>query len=247
MNIFQKGCMTAALCAALIPSSAFALKVNTHVWVAQQIIEDLEDGELTIYVDGDPVNVAINPQLQSYILEHQKEFRAGSLGPDAFPDVILGQVSIHPGAKDRSSTSNKTWNTDDWLSYIVENAEHPPEKAFAYGNLVHAASDVFAHSYVNMYAGEVFDIIEHIDVSTLPDRRHFLLESYIGSMTPNLSDNLAFDDAVAFLDTKKYVDERNAFLRQLCEIENAQENLGLDCGVLGTFPPNVTLIATAHD
>jgi hypothetical protein len=48
--------------------------------------------------------------------------------------------------------------------------------------MIHAAGDVFAHSYVNNYAGDVFEITGrwHKDV----ERRHFDLEKYIDQRLP---------------------------------------------------------------
>jgi len=212
----------------LFPKDVSALKVNTHVWIADEIIKDLEDGKLTIYVNGKAIYVTINANLRNYILNHKKEFRAGTLGPDAFPDIAVGQVSIHPGAKERNATG-KTWNTDRWLKYIFDNAQHPPEKAFAYGNLVHAASDIIAHSYVNMYAGEIFDVVEHVSIDTEPDRRHFLLESYIGNLTPNLDNGLNYKSSVAFPDTKRYIDEQYQLSYRQCLAEEKAERADFDC------------------
>jgi hypothetical protein len=220
-------CLFAAILS--FSSQTNALKVNTHVWVAQEIINDLsDDGKLTIFVDGDPVEITVNYRLKNYILNHQKEFRAGSLGPDAFPDILVGQVSIHPGSKQLES-QGKTWNTDQWLKFIMDNATNAPEKSFAYGNLVHAASDVMAHSYVNMYAGEIFDVLEHATIDTEPDRRHFLLESYIGNLTPNLGSGLNYKDSVTFPDTKKYIAQRKEQELRRCEMDNREPGVNFDC------------------
>jgi hypothetical protein len=49
------------------------------------------------------------------------------------------------------------------------------ERAFALGHLVHAAAYVFAHTYVNRYAGDVFDIQTNEGAA----RRHVRVESFI--------------------------------------------------------------------
>nr|WP_256489678.1 zinc dependent phospholipase C family protein [Pleionea sp. CnH1-48] len=205
-----------------------AFKVNTHVWIADEIIKDLEDGKLTIYVNGTARHIPVSHATRSYILNHQDEFRAGSLGPDAFPDPIVGQLLIHPGPKN-PPTHYKTWGTDEWLKHILNNASVPPEKSFAYGNLVHAASDAFAHTYVNLYTGDIFDVGAHLGVDTEADRRHFLLESFIGNYTPNLPSGKAYQNAVNFPDTKKYIREQRDREYQQCILESRRENLNLDC------------------
>ncbi|MFC6755314.1 hypothetical protein, partial [Halorubrum tibetense] len=55
-------------------------------------------------------------------------------------------------------------------------------KAYVYGYLGHAASDVFAHTYVNQYAGDAFDLWDETRV----ERRHMALEGYISSKLPPL-------------------------------------------------------------
>lgn len=188
----------------LYHSNAHALKTNTHVWIADEIINDIQDGSLTIYVDGVGVSIPVNNTLKASILGYKKEFRGGSIGADAFPDPLVGQISIHPGSKDRGG-NGKTWNTDSWLKHINSNAVYNNEKAFAYGNLVHSASDVIAHTYVNMYSGDIFDYMQHSEHDNKPERRHLYLESYIGDLTPNLSDGLSFKDSVSIPDTSTFL------------------------------------------
>ena len=65
------------------------------------------------------------------------------------------------------------------------NARSGQEKAFAYGYLGHAATDVFAHTYVNVYSGDVFLLTDgEID----NEYRHFALETYIDNHRPLLLD-----------------------------------------------------------
>lgn len=58
-----------------------------------------------------------------------------------------------------------------------------PDLAFAAGYLMHGASDIFAHTYVNAFAGDVFVLTDERRV----ELRHFLLEKYIDSRLPNFS------------------------------------------------------------
>ena len=51
----------------------------------------------------------------------------------------------------------------------------------AYGFAGHASGDIFAHSYVNQYAGDIFSLE---DKETRVELRHFTLEKYIEARTP---------------------------------------------------------------
>ncbi len=55
--------------------------------------------------------------------------------------------------------------------------------AFSTGYMGHAISDMWSHTYVNMYSGGIFNIKDGIEV----EKRHILLEKYIAEYTPPLS------------------------------------------------------------
>lgn len=150
------------------PANAWSLK--THVWIAQQVINDAADGQLAI-AGG---NYALPPHVLNALRLHPDRYRMGSLGPDVFPDPVVGQMTTHPGI-------DGGWHTDDWLKHLLSNAGTPEEIAFAYGFVAHAAGDIFAHSYVNAYAGDIFLLS---DGEREVELRHFVLEKYIESLTP---------------------------------------------------------------
>jgi hypothetical protein len=159
---------------------ALAFKVSTHVWIGQQVINDLEDdGQLSIELDGKTIYLPVDPVTKTAILNHKSDFLMGNIGPDAAPDVVVGQSLVHPGTEGG-------WKTNDWLEYLLEGADDSDlGKAFTYGYLGHAASDVFAHTYVNQYAGDIFELTDN---ETLVEKRHFVLEGYIDEHTPPLQD-----------------------------------------------------------
>ena len=105
------------------------------------------------------------------------------MGPDAYPDILVGQTIVHPGFV-------SGWKTDDWLKHVLQDAQSAPNDsrlALAYGYLSHAAVDIWAHTYINEYAGDVFLLP---DGETTVERRHVLLESLISKATPPLRDHL---------------------------------------------------------
>lgn len=162
------------LCAMLfaypLASPAFGLK--THLWIGQQLISEIR-GSCRVRVAGTPIG--IDGQVCDSIRAHPDVFLSGVLGPDAYPDLITGQVTTHPGI-------TGDWQTNDWLLHLYTHAAPGPDLAFAAGYLVHAAGDVFAHTYVNAYSGDIFVLTDERRV----ELRHFLLEKYIDSRLPNL-------------------------------------------------------------
>jgi hypothetical protein len=163
----------------VLPNQALAFKADAHVWVAQQVLNDLSDGQLTFYIDGRAVNISVDIDVKDALLSHPETFRMGSIGPDALPGIYSGQVAIHGGSPSGG------WGSGEWLEYIMDKAESAEERAFAYGVLTHAASDIFSHTYANTYTGGAFKLK---DSETVIETRRFLLESYISSHLPTLLD-----------------------------------------------------------
>lgn len=147
-----------------VPAKAFGLR--THLYIGEQVLKDAADCRVSLAETEQKIPDDVCEALK----RHPGAFLAGTIGPDAFPDIVIGQSYIHPGAKDGRKSA-------DWFEILLQSAESDEEIAFAYGNLVHAAGDMFAHSYVNNYSGGVFEILEarHKDI----ELRHFILEKYI--------------------------------------------------------------------
>lgn len=171
-------CILTVLGVLAYPMAGQAFKFKTHIFVAQQVLNDvIPDGRVTIegreYVVPHHVHAALSSQPDIY--------RMGHVGPDGFPDLLVGQQTTHPGVKNG-------WRTDHFLAHLLNNAgQDQRATAFTYGYLGHAAGDTFAHTYVNTYTGDVFDLS---DGETTVERRHMALEAFIESKTPELTDHL---------------------------------------------------------
>lgn len=170
-----------------LSTSLLSFDTRSHVWIAQEVINDLEDAKVTIEPFGD---FDVDPTVVSAILENKKVYRMGNIGPDGFPDVIGGQVTVHPGLEDGYIDDDlltlvNGWKSDTWFKWVLSKAQTPQEKAFAYGFLSHGASDTFAHTYVNMYSGDIFDMN---DGETDVEKRHIFLEKFISDRLPAFKD-----------------------------------------------------------
>lgn len=177
------------LCALCVPAWPWAMK--THVWVADQILADLEDGTLTVYETTDgpagsrvltesPLCLVSPPDdVVEAIRAHPSDFRAGCCGPDAFPDIYYGQSIIHayyPG---------KPWRAVDYARHLLECArecdgeECERALAFAYGFLCHEACDALGHTWVNGHTGGAWDW-GNMDLV----KSHIALEGFVNSRLP---------------------------------------------------------------
>lgn len=152
--------------------NVYSFDLKTHLWIAQQVLNDVVKNK------GITINnkrYELNNQVLTALINNPAHFRMGTLGIDVFPDPIVGQITAHPGL-------SNGWKTDDWIQHVLNSASTPSEIAFAYGYACHAAMDIFAHTYVNAYAGDIFQLSDEIIV----ERRHFALEKHIGNHLPSV-------------------------------------------------------------
>ena len=132
------------------------MKHRGHVYMAHLIHEELyrNKGWLEIKTIPDTdgkrksTKYKVPEVLADAILHHRGCFIAGSIGPDFFPDMITGQMYIHPQ------------NSGKFLEFMYEQLRmlHPNtqefEKALAFyaGWLMHYCGDMYGHQYVNLYS-----------------------------------------------------------------------------------------------
>jgi hypothetical protein len=179
------------LCLLLTALPASAFKIETHVFLGQELINDLRSctaqrGHPCVNLrkqDGSLQPLRVKPAVAAAILNHEKTFLTGTFGPDAFADVAAGQTVIHPGLVNSQTHQASGWGAGNWVGHLIAKAQTPEEVAFAYGFAGHAAADTFAHSYVNAYAGDVFNLLDETDV----EERHLMIETYVAKHTPALA------------------------------------------------------------
>ncbi len=168
----------------LVPATSVeAFKPYTHAAIAEEILDDIQDGRVTIGGREYPVD----PSVVAAITNFPEYFNAGLIGPDGFPTFVMGQTVIHPN------------ETGKWLQYLLDEAwwraqpggvEDPLDAgrnlAFVYGYLGHAAGDVWSHTIVNEFAGGSFpeagDILTDVEKASNAFR-HLVVEAYIADAT----------------------------------------------------------------
>lgn len=153
------------------------MKGKTHVYFANLIINDLvRTGKLTLpqYGDFTPPDDVIRA-----ILDHPAAFRAGSVGPDFYPDMLLGQSVIH-------AEHSGTWLTLLFNEYGRLPVAHPERLkcyAFILGFMLHYAADMFGHHYVNSWSRGWFELAPDAEKIKIM-LRHILVETYIDRKVP---------------------------------------------------------------
>lgn len=170
------------------PSAAWAWKPTTHVYLGKQALDDaLDDGKVTIprvdynngQVTGEVGTYQVDPTILAALRSNAPQYRAGILGPDAYPDILTGQQVIHPSA----SETKIAGGPNAWLAYLwgrANAANTSAIRAFTVGYLTHAAGDMFGHTFVNNFSGGSFAItppegpanaVKHIVVEGYTDKR----------------------------------------------------------------------------
>ena len=196
-----------AVCACVLVCNSgvvFAWKPTTHVYLAERALEDaLDNGKVTIErldpatgkVTGVIGEYAVDAAVLEALKKNPDRYRAGILGPDAFPDILTGQQVIHPPTNPDGSNR--------WLEYLWSNSDSSPAiKAFVTGYLTHAAGDMYGHTFINNFTGGAFTFQP-------PDnaKKHILLESYIGKRVPDPTFSASITGVEDFI-YQKMVDAR---------------------------------------
>ncbi|MBI5705363.1 MAG: zinc dependent phospholipase C family protein [Armatimonadetes bacterium] len=182
---------------ALTATTAVAWKPKTHMYCANQAIGLIQSDLDVVNING--TNYPVIPEVAAAIRAYPDFYRAGVCGPDAFPDIYVGQGFIHPDTRNDNGRSGNTLGDGhsyslDWLRHIYQagwsyynsrsgNAEGQKILAFTYGFITHAAGDMWAHTFVNDWAGGVFPAISEVQDWPIAVR-HIVVESYVGDATP---------------------------------------------------------------
>ena len=196
-KILLAGLIATLLFNVMLPT-ALAWKPTTHVYFADIVLADaLDDGKVTIqrvdYVSGEILGdigeYAVDPDILAALQSHAAQYRAGTIGPDAYPDIVTGQQVIHPDPE----LTDIEQGSDAWLSHLWAQAysdaykDNLAVRAFVVGFLTHAAGDLYAHTFVNNFTGEAFTF-SPVENAV----KHVLLEDYIDKRLPQDALDAAF-------------------------------------------------------
>jgi hypothetical protein len=149
------------------------MKSRAHIYMASLLANEINSRNAVDLPGFGSIDVP--QEVRDAIRDFPGAFYAGAVGPDFFPDMVLGQMAIHP---DRSG---------DWLNRLYREYTRMPSnapdksKAFAFvlGITMHYACDMFTHHYINGKAGGWFETDKHAIVA-----KHILIETYIDNKVP---------------------------------------------------------------
>ena len=124
--------------------------------------KNLEIANLT---DGTTWEYTMPAEFNRAIREYPAAFRTGALGPDFYPDMVIGQAWIHPYDTDA------TVGSGEWLSLLVDAVNSMPQYSgdrlealsFTLGYMLHYCGDMFGHDFVNMFSGGTFPNLTDVD------------------------------------------------------------------------------------
>lgn len=162
--------------------------------MANLLMEEMTAGKLRLNGFGE---YEVPAEIKNAILSNPDFFRAGAVGPDFYPDMIVGQTIIHPT------------NSGEWLSYMyqevlgISTSDSRREQiiAFFMGFMMHYAGDLYGHDYVNKWARGWFPAIAEALKDTNKMKiivRHILVESYIDERVPQ-NENLNLKAPIDFI------------------------------------------------
>ena len=173
------------------PLAAVGWKPYVHIEIAQDVRNDLlEDGKITIV--GNDYDV--HPRILEALKKYPAFYYAGAVGPDGFPELVMGQSVLHPES------------TGIWVGHVLDMAwkaqtdakysetEKLQILAWAYGFPTHVAGDVWCHTLTNEFTGgpwpDFGDILNPSEPKYLASViKHLLIEGYIGDATPGFDGN----------------------------------------------------------
>ena len=109
--------LVTVMCFSVFPIDVFAWGKMTHAYTANMIVDDLFNtgaGSSSVKYEGKDYNFAVPEEFLEAIEAYPDAFRAGALGPDMYPDILTGQMYIHP--------EDENIDSGEWITYLVNSA-----------------------------------------------------------------------------------------------------------------------------
>ena len=153
---------------------------------------------------GEPLKVVVkHTEAIEAILRYPDYFRMGAAGPDAYPDIMSGQMYPHVNKSAKGQTSDKLeqrrgpydFRSSDYGVLLLHDALSRKRYdgsidtsyfAFALGYWVHVLGDGFGHTWVNEAAGAPFDYLGgHGLFGPLSEEiKHIAVEGFMDHLGP---------------------------------------------------------------
>lgn len=187
--------LVAAMCFTMIPVEAFAWGKMTHVFTANDILADTKAYRATVdFENENDFDFTIPEEFRDAIQSYPDAFRAGTLGPDMYPDILTGQMYIHP--------ADPNIDSGEWVTYLCsavnkmgkDSESRKIALSFTLGCILHYCGDLFGHDFVNTFSGGAFPSVASPEILDTKGARlnnvlsHMSVEKYMdGLLLPSYS------------------------------------------------------------
>jgi len=172
------------MCFSMLPAEVFAWGKMTHVYTANLIEDETSDGSTTVR----NYDYAVPEEFLEAIDAYPDAFRAGALGPDMYPDILTGQMYIHP--------RDEKINSGEWVTYLCDAVNKMGKGtegrkvalAFTLGCMLHYCGDLFGHDFVNTFSGGTFPELLNMEMLDVTSERlnnvlsHMSIEKYMDTL-----------------------------------------------------------------
>ena len=78
----------------LLSKNAYGFKIETHVWLVNQIAEEIEQNNKAVIINGR--SYPLDLRIGNAIVLNRGAFVMGVMGADIYPDMFAGQMTTHP-------------------------------------------------------------------------------------------------------------------------------------------------------
>ncbi len=191
VGVAAVGLVAGGLVVGGVAGPAEAFKPTTHMTVAQQALDSIKGsgGSDPYYAEIAGQRLDLDPEVVAAVKDFPGVYMAGSIGPDAYPEIVFGQSIIHPS--DSMKWLQELWDSAHALPAgdAAASTKRAQALAFTVGFSVHAAGDFWGHGFMNKYSGGVFPSLAEIgkDPATLAiAAKHVILEGYVDQFRPGL-------------------------------------------------------------
>lgn len=198
-------CMVWQITSGILPVPVNAWKTKTHNYTAQLLMQEMQANYINgaYYIEIPPYGKFMVPhEFANAIMEYPAAFSAGSQGPDAYPDLYVGQTYIHP------YDSTLEIGSGEWIEHMCNVVNSLPKGyardealALTLGFINHYCGDMFGHDYINSYAkGSFPDIMDGVDEQEVGIIvRHLSTETKMDSYIPKTFNSNEVDAPEEFL------------------------------------------------
>ena len=204
------GFLATLMCVTMLPVNAFAWSYMSHANSANILYLKTLSNNLKYSERSTDVYTLLNNEIDNTlrysipkefydaITKYPEAFRAGSLGPDFYPDMLIGQMYIHP-YDDKADVGS-----GDWLYLLIDSVNRLPQYSegrlealsFTLGYMLHYCGDLFGHDFVNTFSGGTFPSFSEVDIPSDPEEMDTLDDPELNNILSHMAIESTMDSFI---------------------------------------------------